>query len=143
MGSQTGAVSSGESGGGNTSGGGGSGNTDTCNWNSFSNSSYGYSLKYPSDWVAEQTVQNGTIQSTSFHTVSNPSVVIAILYINAIPNNNQPFQQNDLILLQTTYKTKIHITTDGIAYSYQCVTVLDTQIVAICNTIEITIEFTN
>jgi hypothetical protein len=139
--------------GSNGSTGGGSSNTsnnssgsdDTSNWNSFTNTNYGYSLKYPADWEAENPKYDSTTQSTNFHTKNQPNEVIAIFYINAIGTKTQnPNLQNMSIeQLQAQYKTKVYKTGSGNIYAYQCVPVLSSSIVQTCGKIESTITFSN
>lgn len=111
------------------------------NWNSLINTSYQYSLRYPNSWIAEETVINNNSQSTKFHLSSDASTVVAFFYISQILNSNQPFTQSDLSMLQADYQTKIYINPSGIAYSYQCVPVLDEAIIQTCSQIENTIVF--
>lgn len=132
----------GNGGGGNSGGGSGSGG-DTSNWNSLTNASYGYSLKYPMGWVAEQTQLVGTTQSTNFHTISEPTKIVAIFYIREITNSVSASQKSSGSILQNMYQTKIYIGGSGRIFSYQCVPQSLDAIVSVCNSMEQTVVFTN
>ncbi len=106
--------------------------SDTSDWNQMVNYDYGYSLRYPNNWIAEQTIYSGSTQSTNFHTISNPSEVIAIFYIRPVP-----------IADLNSIKTKYHLTDNSTLYSYQCVPVSNFEIITTCTNIENTIIFTN
>jgi hypothetical protein len=107
---------------------------DTSNWKTVSNQDYGYTLKYPVNWVIKNTVNVGSTQATNFMTLDNQNEIIATFYIN---NSGSQTEAST----QTGFKIKSYTTSDGKTYIYQCVHVLDEQIMSTCETIVNTITF--
>lgn len=107
---------------------------DTRDWNTYSNPTFGYTLRYPTDWFVKNTTLIGNTQSTNFGINNNPDEIIATFYIKA---SSDRLDVNQLNL----YKTSIYITKKGQTYTYQCVHILDETIMQACDTMVNMITF--
>jgi hypothetical protein len=112
-----------------------SNNNETTDWKTYSNPSYGYTLKYPNNWFVKKQAFLGTTQSTSFSTNDNPNEIVVTFYIKATTDIDSVGQGG--------FKIYTHKTSNGQIYLYQCVHILEEEIMKNCELMVSTITFSN